>query len=234
MENIELIREILCKSPSTIERTDIIEQVALYLLPENTGIELECDKKKNYEEKHFLGIGLVKINTDDGEQRYQIPKGLDGFITLEKLSELLCIYSLENPKSGNHYHINASEFFSSITSKIIEDNKDWILNELDSWKYKGTYNDRDVDYSRKWVRLCSPYKTIEFRIGEMTFDYKLLIKRILHCQDIVRRFKYICLSDEYSLDTRIKSLEKQLITTSNINLEEINTIIQNRKVKITY
>jgi hypothetical protein len=39
-----------------------------------------------------------------------------------------------------------------------------------------------------WVRT-NPLKTVEFRMGEMTFDYEQLLKRVLHISDILKRVK---------------------------------------------
>ncbi len=86
-----------------------------------------------------------------------------------------------------HYHIDCTDCYRTIRNHVdsypCEGN--WILDELDSWGYKGTYNGRRIG---GWLRANS-LETLEYRCGEMTFDYQDLIKNIIHANDITKRLK---------------------------------------------
>jgi len=160
--------------------------------PFSTGIEIECERIKQeyiHIEDYMNKIGVINFSSEPQEQRFRLCKGEAGIITLYKLCEYLTKYGRKNVESGIHYHIDCTPFFSSIQ----EDKGNglwWILRELDRWKYKGRYNERSVSVNKaNWVRIHSYHKTLEFRIGEMTFDYEVMIRRILHCQSIVKRVR---------------------------------------------
>lgn len=157
------------------------------LIPYSTGIEIECGYGVNYNRENFAAIpDIMHISNDSSEQRYRIPNGIRGIICLYFISIQLKLNSELNFGSGIHYHIDCTDCYRDLiglfglNSKIPE----WVLEELDSWNYKGTYNDR----KSSWIRFNS-LETLEIRIGEMTFEYPLLLKRIIHCNDIVRRLK---------------------------------------------
>ena len=71
-----------------------------------------------------------------------------------------------------------------------------MLKALKSWNYKGSYNTWTISNYRTAIRIPTEHSTIEYRIGEMSFDYELIIKRIIHCQNITRRLKSILMSSE--------------------------------------
>lgn len=168
------------KDSKTIEYID-------NLLPYSIGIEWECAQKSTYDINKFKNIpNIISVNSDYSEQRYRIPNGINGLVCLYNICDQLKLNSELNNLSGIHYHIDCTEFFSYINNDLfINKFKGYILEELDTWNYKGTYNKREVSYNFSWVRLQQSFQTLEFRIGEMSFDYSLIIKRILHCSKIV-------------------------------------------------
>jgi len=181
-------------------------KIAKSSLKYDTGIEIECSQGEEYLSKYFRNIpNILQVSNDSEEQRYRIPNGINGLVCLYTLCETLKKYSLLNPASGIHYHIDCTdmsennwEFLTAILYRQKSLNKlNWILNSLSSWNYKGTYNVWKVSTNKTVVRIHEEYKTIEFRIGEMSFDYEVLVKRIIHCQNIVHKLKQNLMSPAY-------------------------------------
>ena len=175
-----------------------LRDVANSYLPYSTGIEIECHIKSGAGSltmnRRFRDISnIMSVDIDQGEHRLRIPPGINGAICLYEICEKLKEYSLLNPGSGIHYHIDckdiSEEDYLSIARIHCNDSDSFILKALESWGYKGSYNAWMVSTSKQAVRFHRSYQTVEFRIGEMTFDYELMMKRILHCQNIVRKLK---------------------------------------------
>lgn len=181
-------------------------QLADYYLPTDTGIEIEIlpsrtpDIYKEWEniEKSF-GLKYysysrqsdVEGNPCKGELKFRLSKGEQGMIALYHVCELLKKHFELNLSSGIHYHINAPQIRESNNKMYIlksdPEVSSYILQQLDTWKYKGLFNKRMVNNSKGvWVNYGTPFNTLEYRIGEMTFDYTLLMKRITHCHAITR------------------------------------------------
>jgi hypothetical protein len=160
------------------------------LLPFSIGIEIECHQKgETFKFHNFRGIpNIMDVNIDEGEQRFRIPAGINGFICLYQISETLKEVSMLT-NSGIHYHVGLEHNYRSLVPTNVEENSYWILSELDTWKYPGTYNERKCEFGGGgvWVRFQDYFKTMEVRIGEMTFDYEVLVNRILHLASIVKR-----------------------------------------------
>lgn len=203
---------------------DIWNEVADHYLPHDTGIEIECSTTKEWKKELFDEIpDLVSNDSTDGEQRFRIPSGLKGFRCLYNICELLkqtCLYS----HSGIHYHIDMRHTYKSIVNQaFMKNTEDYIIKELESWDYKGTYNSKRLG---SWYRFQAGYETIELRVGEMTFDYNTMCKRIVHGHYIVKILeKMNSHLDELIL---IKKLE-------NIQLSEnffifASSIIRNRRI----
>lgn len=224
------------------------------LLPYSIGIEIECFQKNTFDIEKFKNIPyIIEVKCDTFEQRFRIPNGLRGLICLYFISEQLKFNSELNLGSGIHYHVDLSQTFYLI-DKDIRCYK-WILNDLEIWKYDGLYNTKQVAFDSKgsWVNFRKYLNTIEIRIGEMTFDYTLLLKRILHCTDIVRKinskFKYTyiygtvditlidnyCKKNYYKINNNVKSLVSLLATFDKkeeiIETIDYNKLIQTREIK---
>lgn len=215
------------------------------VLPYSTGFEIECSPKYNsvdqlYKDLKYVKVfesieNIVHVNCDANEQRFRIPKGINGLICLQEISKNLVKYLELNPGSGIHYHVDFTDCYDDLTSDFINKNSEWMLKELDSWNYKGTYNRRNCqfDTSHHWIRFQNSFKTMEIRIGEMTFDYQLLLKRILHANEIARKLKSILGTKEERSQNRLiqelESLNKEETTNQQI---DIQSIIKNRKISI--
>lgn len=170
----------------------------------DTGFEIECNFKLDNTKdiinsvKRFKEIpNIVHVSCDSMEQRFRIPTGIKGLICLYETCKLLKQESALNVDSGIHYHIDFTKesyknkyneyWFRS--NDFIKSNNDWILKALKSWNYKGKFNNWVCSKDKTAVKFHENYGTVEFRIGEMTFDYSLMIKRIIHCQNISTKIK---------------------------------------------
>ena len=174
------------------------------LIPYSTAFEIECDmvgldRAAYYPSDEYSSIirghneifksipDIMSVQNDSGEQRYRIPNGIRGIICIYHISKQLKLNSLLNPDSGIHYHVDCSDCFDQICDLVGKNdgNREYILSELDTWLEGDTAFDRGAG---SWFKLNS-LQTIEFRLGEMTFEYGRILKRIIHCNRIVKKFK---------------------------------------------
>jgi hypothetical protein len=195
----ELIKKYIYTNPIALlaikdkESIDFINS----FLPYSAGFEIECNTLADYNYKNFevipdiLDCGKYNSNQITSiEVRYRIPNGLQGLVCLFNIcNELHRNCSLS--ASSIHYHIDCTDVFDEIHNQNwINDNNNWIIERLKLWETAKDYNANcKVSLYRAWVRLADEHSTIEFRIGEMTFDYNIIAKRILDCNDIVKKIK---------------------------------------------
>lgn len=188
------------------------------LLPYSIGMEFECaptvqSERDPYFRTYIGNIGstqtqiaikeripgIMDIECDGSEQRFRIPSGIKGLVCLWYITVYLKEFYGLNNNSGVHYHVDMSdmtEFWQDMMNnsyyrdRFIQKNNNWVINSLKAWKYKGTYNSMVITYnSKQAVKFHSLYKTMEVRIGEMTFDYQLLFKRISNCSNIATKIR---------------------------------------------
>ena len=184
--------DIIKITPTILDDSLESRILGYHYLPYSTGFEIECNMKPGYRTDVFTSIpNIMEADVNEYEQRFRIPEGLEGLKCLFEISSNLKEQALFNPDSGIHYHIDCTDVYKYFNKEFVAKHKEWILNELDSWNYQGTYNKRNIEFSlsHNWVRFQETFKTMEFRLGEMTFDYELLFKRITHANAIVRRLK---------------------------------------------
>ncbi len=262
MRKSELVKECVFHTPLVLLTTkdeEIIEEANKFL-PFSTGFEIECNQLPNFDSSSFKIIpNILDVGIDSSEQRFRIPNGVNGLICLYNICEQLKLNSELNPKSGIHYHIDMTAWYDIVTQSFINSNAEWILKELDSWKYDGTFNSRTCQFNtnHNWVRFQESFKTAEIRIGEMTFDYELLVKRIVHANSIIKRLKAKLTDDEevYKPIVVTEILEyialpkgEEKVKIANLNAElrnieeenkvkpkevkDINNLIKNRNITI--
>lgn len=191
-----------------LENKALIE-FANKFLPYETGIEIEIhtnynryDTFKSLQPIYEKVKNIIEIGMEDCEIKFRIPSGIKGMICLYEICDYLKENYKLNEKSGIHYHIDCRDMYNTLPYTYQEWNsqgakwerfiksKSEILNWFESWGYKGTYNDKDIStFKSSWIRICYSYQTLEIRIGEMTFDYQTIIKRIMHSQNIIRKLK---------------------------------------------
>jgi len=224
LEGQESIDTIISTVPIALDsnRPEVIK-AGEYYLPYSTGFEIECAQQPIFNKENFTNIpNILEVNVDLSEQRFRIPNGIEGLKCLYNISQQLKLNSALNDGSGIHYHIDCTDIFDDITDDNITEYKEILLMRLDQWRYKGAYNNRNMARSRCWVRVHSYCKTIEIRIGEMTFDYDLLFKRIIDANDIIRDFRAY--------------IKKSKIIRENVSLayelEDFKDVLKNRIKKI--
>ena len=188
-ENIS-IDTILKTIPLALDVEDkIVQKLALFYFPYSVGFEIETmtENIRIFDEIPYL----MENSSGSNELRFRIPNGIKGIQCLFNISIYLKKYAELNPDSGIHYHIDCTDVYDLFTPDFINNYSEYILTELDKWEYKGTYNPRKCVFSssRNWVRFKDTLKTMEIRIGEMTFDYELLFERIRHSSEIVKTLK---------------------------------------------
>lgn len=192
-EEQESINSLIRTNPLLLDKRDSdVIKAGNYFLPYSTGFEIECSIRPDTRLGDFLHIpNLIDLDINGYEQRFRIKEGIEGLQSLKLISDTLIEKMLFNPDSGIHYHVDCTDVYHLFNDKNVQENSEWILEELDTWEYKGTYNSRKILFTRShnWIRFQKDFNTMEFRIGEMAFDYPTLFKRITHANDIVRRFK---------------------------------------------
>ena len=219
-----------------IDDPDVIEAGNFYL-PYSTGFEVECDQAEEYNEDCFTSIpDIMHVKNSADEQRYRIPSGIKGIICLYNIAFQMQLNNIFT-ESGIHYHVDCTDLYNLKLDKfdpnIHADNlyndkylrpyADLILTELDTWEYRGTYNSRQFSNGGSWVRMNSCFNTVEFRIGEMTFDYKVLLKRIVHVNAIIRYIKNELIGDYMKEYNPILKYKEE---------DSIENILRNRTKKI--
>lgn len=175
-----------------------MQRIANKYLPFSIGIEVECkwkdgnESRLEMEDKCRKDIpGLMDVEHDSSEKRFRISAGWKGLVQLYQITEFLKETCCFNPESGIHYHIDMTyrgrcKFFHYFDE--YEPKFQWIITELEKWNYQGSYNAKGVEENNKgyWVNF-SKMGTMEVRIGEMSFDYNHILRRIIHCCHLAER-----------------------------------------------
>lgn len=230
MENIN-IDKVLRTNPFLALDISDIEEIALKYLPYSLGIEVECDNSPTFNIEEFKSIpDLIALDIDPSEKRFRIPSGLKGLLCIYTVCEKLKTNCLLT-ESGIHVHCDFSDImdggeisyynFIKDHSEILNENREFILQELDKWEYKNTYNKRGIGGGHEWIRLQPSFQTFEFRIIEMTFDYEVLIRRLFHLSLICNLLKAKCLI--YNANIYLNNITEK---------EEIENTINNRIINI--
>lgn len=221
----DLLEECVYHAPLTLLTVPNIDEYILKnFLPYSIGIEIECEQNSNFDVKAFNSIpDIMHVQVDSYEQRYRIPRGLPGLICLYNICNQLKVHSELNEGSGIHYHVDMTDCFSRLNNDNVKANSPWILNELDTWGYTGTYNNREclID-CRCWVNFQSRFKTAEIRIAEMTFDYQLMVRRIVSASKIIGKLKE---KIHFKETFEVPEYDRELLIEyyDNVNLEDAKT-----------
>jgi hypothetical protein len=199
MHGYNWARDMAASYPLVLLRIPKFEKVINRMFPYNFAMEIETHQ--NLTETDFLlelnKLGgypsFVQLDFDYMEQRFSF-RGtpIINLINLYLVCEILTKHYQLNMQSGIHYHIAYDDRPLKGVGILNKNQKliDKVLKRLDSWGYEGKYNERGVNllFKGKWLCRRSSFKTFEFRIGEMTFDYQLIFKRIKECQQITHEF----------------------------------------------
>lgn len=191
------------------------------MLPVDTGFEFESYGRVAIpsESVYILcrNINAVDISChldgDDGghENKVRIRAGVDGAITLWKFLNLLKERTRFNDKGCIHYHVGIRDFYTYIPSQVRYGNSnttEWakfqrliepILQELDTWGYQeeisGSQRRRISECKWSYVRIHPGHYTAEFRIGEPSYDYQTVMKRVIHIHQLVKKMRMIVLEN---------------------------------------
>ena len=201
MKGYKTLRDAIKMYPLAIPKMgERFYKIANTYLPYSIGIEVEAEVKYSYEEDYFREVLTKALNkmgsSDTHEQRYRFYYGTKGMIEAYNVCQLMKQHC-EATDSGIHYHVDLSDLGSTTKYwEFFENNRSvdndyklddrynfivkFMLNSLNSWDYKGDYNFKRFSLSagdNTWIRYQTNFKTLEFRIGEMTFDYELLIQK---------------------------------------------------------
>lgn len=211
-----------------IENSKILAAIDSYL-PYSIGIEFECFQKDRYDILAFESIpNIMDVNIDSAEQRYRIPSGLKGLVCLYHICMQMKINSELDLRSSNHYHFDFTDIEERESIKN-KDNEKYILDELVKWGTALNLSQQD-----NWIRFFNCLGTLEIRIGEPTFEYNVIIKRLI---DGCRISKF--LKDVYHTGNDSRRLLKLQAELDEINKiipckesENVNEIIKKRTFKI--
>ena len=229
MNEVDIVKDCLIDSPLVIKEMDneYLLQIIDNIIPYSIGFEVECDRGDNFKNVSFSSIpNIMEVNIDSNEQRFRIPSGRRGAVCLKDICDQLVVNSKINMGSGIHYHVDMTETFEFLNDENIQENHEWILKELDSWGYTGTYNPRSCGKnSSNWVNFQRQFKTAEFRIGEMTFDYSLMMKRIIHVSEIVKKLN----SKILKIYTKVRPKKEDIV--KELTEEEIMYLVRSRTIK---
>lgn len=206
-------------------------------LPYSIGMEFECHMKKSYNKKDFDSIpDIMAVNVDSSEQRYRIPSGLKGMVCLYHICNQMKINSMIDPGSSNHYHFDMTDVWDilpsySDTNPSRQDYINPILEELKTW---GTA----LNYSliNSWYRW-NDLQTLEIRIGEPSFDYNVIINRLIQGSNITKRLKAKLISSQnerkiIQLEAELSKLKEQTSIQLTEEQIEMQRVINNRNIKL--
>lgn len=223
--NSEVIKEAIYNNPTVLLNlnNNIVNDHIDSFLPFSMGFEFEADnyEKSSFKTEYFTSIpDIMNADFDYNEHRYRIPTGLKGLVCLFTLCETLKKHTILDLDSSIHYHTDLTDIYDNmIESKHYGQEIGSIQEKLKEW---GTA--KNLDSINGWCKLNS-LKTLEIRIGEPTYDYSIIIKRVFSCTEIARDLKIKYGSNIYRLENLNKKLE-QLRTVSAIN----NTVVDFNKV----
>lgn len=192
--------------------TDNLIRYINSIFTRDIGIEIEAILKSNYSIDDFHEAWnnanlACSEDSDDDEIRIRLNFYNNSIsrclIDLYLGLEIIKKYYKLNMRSGIHYHVDCPTIFLNsdirYDANIVSNQHEWVFKALSSWNYnevKGG-NARQISVC-KWsqVRIHTHHKTLEYRIGEMTFDYSLILKRIVHVTNITN--KIVRIRDKYN------------------------------------
>lgn len=235
MESGNILIEGFEKNPLLLKPKGKDVKILDDLFPYSMGMEIETELLRPQEsekiKEQFLKTGLIEADVNKyDEQRFRFPAGLEGACTLFKCCSLFYKHLYFNIGSGIHYHVDFTDVWDKIKRSNLSKESEWILNELDEWNYRGSYNKRAVGLGASWVRW-NTIGTLEFRIGNMEFNYRKLIKQMMHAQRISYRLKIILSNDYHEL----QNLTEKLVSLKSDNKSEDkdwNEVVNKRIIKL--
>ena len=171
------------------------------MLPLRSSIEIECisSLKINCSISNYslLKKGVIDLDDDNNtcineycEHRISIcdyKQALGLYNILKEMKK----YCKLNPISGTHIHIDYSSILCSLsitdTDSFYHILRDEFDKELDTVyqifgsKYNGVFNRKitRINYKGSWISIRTNLRSIEYRIGDCTFEYNEIIKQMI-------------------------------------------------------
>ena len=206
-------------------------------LPYSVGMEFECHMKSTYDINNFKNIpDIISVSVDASEQRYRIPSGLKGMICLYNICTQLKINSAIDPGSSNHYHFDMTDVWDLLpnyhdSNPSRQDYINPILEELKTWGTALNYSLINGWY--RWNNL----QTLEIRIGEPSFEYNVIINRLIQGSNITKRLKAKLTSTQnerkiIQLEAELSKLKEQTSVQLTEEQIEMQRIINNRNIRL--
>lgn len=191
--NAEILENAVRNAPLSLLALKDSESISYVndFLPYSVGFEIETDLQDDSNTNDFHNIpDIMYVGVDMWEQRFRIPNGIAGLLCLYNITVQLRKNLKLNHEAAIHYHIDMTDCFDQITDQFIKDNNDWMIEEVSTWG-DNLDHDRSKKCSREraWIRYANEHKTLEIRLGEMSFDYSVIINRMIHACSIVKRLK---------------------------------------------
>lgn len=235
INSFELVKEAIYKFPLPLLelKNDKLLKSIDSIFPYSHGMEFECHKKDSYNIQEFKDIpDIMAVDVDNYEQRYRIPSGLKGLVCLYRICEQLKLNSKIDPGSSNHYHTDLTDVFHLIPHKdAYETHPDyvWIIESLKTWN---SYRSIESAKQGSWFKF-NTLNTLEIRIGEPSFDYEVIVGRLIQCANIANKIKANLDPVKYKLN----KLQEELATLeekkeAEFAEDEIQKIINERNIKI--
>lgn len=133
-------------------------------------------------------------NDDNGFNEHKIR--ISDYKQLPGLFEILGDmkkYCRLNMQSGIHLHIDISAEYNRINITKLAETITTRMDDIENIFYPNSKYDFDFNTDRRcgtskghnWIAIRN-YKTVEFRIAPMTFEYSEIVRWIVECQKIVR------------------------------------------------
>lgn len=238
-DNFKKIEDMIYSYPLPLLniKSKVILEAIDEFLPYSCGMEFECFMNdESFHKEIFERIpDIMEVIVDPSEQRYRIPKGLKGMVCLYNICEQMKIHSALDLRSSNHYHFDFTDIFiNDITFKygdaicndnnsiINKENRNYILKELETWETA-----TDLTKQENWIRFFNPLGTLEIRIGEPTFDYDIIIKRLIQGCKISKYIK-----DIYNATYEEKRLIRLNQELQNLSEEDKKVISPVNEIKM--
>jgi hypothetical protein len=132
-----------------------------------------------------------------------------------------------NPIGGGiHIHVDFSKYSNESNIKIAAGYIKHHLHEVEAIfpEYTGSYNKREVGIKRKGTYVnFSNYKSIEFRIAPLTFDYGTLLDWLIKCSKFVSRVIKECHLKPVSKSDDVKNYHENGNRVQNRFITELNS-----------
>lgn len=165
------------------------------LLPLRWGIEFECINGLPININNSLNLYDFSQNypyNPESDQQNEIRLSGQGYLYLSALYMALNkmkTYCKLIDGGGIHIHINYLNYPTNQSKLVTFFSQSKILDQvykIFGSKYVGNYNLKNCSIHKgNWVRIT--HNTIEFRIGDLTFEYEEIVQILIKLQSLVKR-----------------------------------------------